>query len=129
MAITWADWFTPLRRVAATCTLIGVVGTSYVAVGLPVPATLYQVDGRIAPIMAKMVNLQAMIISNSLDQLDTRMSLLRNEKLIIEQTLATRIDLPSRQSFNVRLGEIADYMNRIERRREELARQTEDLKK
>ena len=115
--------------IVAFCTVLTLTGTSYVALGLPIPATKTYVDERLAPIKESLTSVKVLIISNSLDQLDTRKGILRGEKLVIEQTLTGRVDLTTRSAFNGRLGQIADEMLAIERRKDELSKRTDDLEK
>jgi hypothetical protein len=118
-----------LPIVLAVCSLLGLLGTSYVAVGLPVFATHAYVDERLVPIKVTLRDVKVLIISNSLDQLDTRKGILRSERLAIEQALTQRIDLASRQTFNNRVGQIGDELLAIERRKDELAKRTDELEK
>ncbi len=118
-----------LPGLVAACSLIAVLGTSYVAMGLPVPATKAYVDMRDMTLKEGLTSVKVLIISNSLDQLDTRKGILRAEKLVIEQTLTGRIDLTTRSAFNGRLGQISDEMLALERRKDDLAKRTDDLER
>lgn len=113
----------------AVITLVATIGSGYVAMGGPVPATKIYVDERLAPIKESLIAVKVLIISNSLDQLDTRKTLLRTERQALEQALTERIDLSRRSAFNNRIGQINDDLLSIERRKDDLTKRTDDLEK
>ncbi len=113
----------------AICTAITIAGSSYVAVGLPVPATLGAVDAKLAPFKQDLKQVKVLIISNSLDQLDTRKNMLRIERTALEQALTERIDLARRSAFNNRIGQINDDLLAIERRKDDLSKRSDDIEK
>jgi hypothetical protein len=113
----------------AVCTFLAIFGSTYVASGFPVPASKTYVDERLVPLKESLKQVKVLIISNSLDQLDTRKGILRAERIVIEQTLTERIDLMRRSAFNNRIGQINDDLLAIERRKDELSKRTDDIEK
>jgi|SRR5215203_1075096 len=101
------------KEVAAALGAGGVAFSIYTASGLPVPATITQVESRIAVVTETIKGVRV-------DGLEGRRSIimltktsLRNEKGAIERTLDA-LDSSARVTMNRRLGEIGDQIRDLD---------------
>jgi hypothetical protein len=116
-----------LKEVAAALGAGGVAFSIYTASGLPVPATIGQVETRIAAVNETIKGVRV-------DGLEGRRSIimltktsLRNEKGAIERTLGA-LDMAARVTMNRRIGEIGDQLKDLEEQDAEVRAKMNALK-
>lgn len=115
------------RDVAAALGMGGVLWSAYSVSGLPVPATIAQVDARIAAVSEQVKGLK-------IDQLDSQRSMirltritLRNEHSALERSIAS-VDVPTKVTMTRRQGEIDDTMKELDATDQDLRERIAELK-
>jgi hypothetical protein len=119
--------FDKAEKVAAALGAGGVAFSIYTAAGLPIPATIAQVDKRIEIVNDAIsgVRLENLEGRRSIIQL-TRVSL-RNEKGAIERSMES-LDSPARVTMNRRVGEIGDQLKELDDQDAEVRAKMNSLK-
>jgi hypothetical protein len=97
------------RDVAAALGMGGILWSAYTVSGLPVPATIKQVDERIAGINQTISGLRFDHLESRRETVRLARISLRNEKGAIERTLPD-LDGTTRATMNRRMGEIEDQL-------------------
>lgn len=121
--------FAKLGSYAKTLTVvagaIGVITTAYAAVGLPIPASRFYVDEKMAPISDAVKSIKVIVLNSSRDQINASKGLLRNEKLAIETSMPTLAPI-DKVTMTSRLGRIEDEMTELDRRDDKLRQQLQE---
>jgi len=102
-----------IKNIAATIGVIIPLGGIYTAAGLPVPATISQVDSRINPLREGLVNLQLVVLQQQRESLTARRNFLRQDKFQI-QTANTAVNDLQKRLNESRLAQIEDSIREIE---------------
>jgi hypothetical protein len=115
------------KDLAAALGLGGVLWSAYSVSGLPIPATIAQVEQRISAVneTIKGVRVDGLEGRRSIIQL-TKVSL-RNEKGAIERTLEN-LDTSARVKMTRRLGEIGDQLKDLDDQDGELRHKMNELR-
>jgi hypothetical protein len=95
-------------------------GTLYVGLGLPLPATVAYVDGKIAAVVAAVADVKQTVLEGQLRDIVSQRALLRNERAALDRTIDKAPD-GSRFVLQRRLGEIDDSLTRLTREEEAVA--------
>jgi len=89
--------------------------SAYAVSGLPVPATLKQVEQRIEVVSASLRELKADVLATQRSTIGLSRNLLRTERAsAVRSTEVTGIDIPARLTFHRRVEEIDDLLRDLE---------------
>jgi hypothetical protein len=121
MALSMWDTLGYAKTAAATLGVTGVLYSAYSVSGLPVPATVYQVDQRIERVRSSIqsVNVEVLETQRSVNSL--RRSALRAERYLLSKTD------PTVHSIR-RLGEIDDELIDITKKDDVLGNKVQSIK-
>jgi len=115
-----------IKNIAATIGVIIPLGGIYTAAGLPVPATITQVDSRINPLREGLVNLQLVVLQQQRESLTARRNFLRQDKFQI-QTANTAVNELQKRLNESRLSQIEDSIREIEAKDVVIQKKIEEL--
>lgn len=115
-----------IKNIAATIGVIIPLGGIYTAAGLPVPATISQVDSRINPLREGLVNLQLVVLQQQRESLTARRNFLRQDKFQI-QTANTAVNDLQKRLNESRLSQIEDSIREIEAKDIVIQKKIEEL--
>jgi hypothetical protein len=115
-----------IKNIAATIGVIIPLGGIYTAAGLPVPATISQVDSRINPLREGLVNLQLVVLQQQRESLTARRNFLRQDKFQI-QTANTAVNDLQKRLNESRLAQIEDSIREIEAKDLVIQKKIEEL--
>lgn len=115
------------KDVAAALGVTGLIYSAYTASGLPIPATIYQVELRVAPINEQLKVLSAVQIETQRSVLAFRKGFLRDQRYSLDAALATA-DPANKITLTRRLGEISDEINDIEKQDDALSKSVQQLR-
>jgi hypothetical protein len=115
-----------IKNIAATIGVIIPLGGIYTAAGLPVPATISQVDSRINPLREGLVNLQLVVLQQQRESLTARRNFLRQDKFQIQTANVAVSDLQKRLNES-RLSQIEDSIREIEAKDIVIQKKIEEL--
>jgi hypothetical protein len=115
------------KNVAAAMGVGGILWSAYSVSGLPVPATIHQVDERLGKLSKRMDGI-------TIDQLEgqrsvirlTRVSL-RNEQTALEHVLTSAVETGTKRTISRRVLEIADELRILETRDDGLRKRIDGL--
>jgi hypothetical protein len=115
------------KDLAAALGLGGVMFSAYTASGLPVPATIAQVDQRIAAVTETIKGLRVDGLEGRRAIIALNKTSLRNEKGAIERSVAT-VDSAAKVTMTRRLGEITDQLADLDQQDTEIRTKMNELK-
>lgn len=104
------------------------IGSAYVALGGPLPATIAYVDAKIATVIASVGDVKVTILEGQLRDIGSQRALLRNERGAIARTVE-RAPEATRLVLARRLGDIDDALARLTREEESVAAKLAEGKK
>ena len=110
------------RDIAAALGVGGILWGAYASSGLPVPATIHQVEMRIGEVNKGIQDLRVMVLESRRGQLVSTRNFLRNERGGLTRALPQIPDLVTRTTMERRVAQIDDELL-------DIAAQDEDLKK
>ena len=116
------------KNAAAIMGVGGVLWSAYSVSGLPVPATLHQVDERLSKITKRMDGL-------SVDQLEgqravirlTRVSLRNEQTALVQVNESSNLETGAKRTLSRRLAEIGDELKILDDRDEGLRKRIDGL--
>lgn len=101
-------------HVAKALGIATAVGSTYIALGLPMPATVAYVDGKISTVIDAVADVKSTVLEGRLLNITTQRALLRNEKVALTRAIEKAPE--SAKSVLIRrLGEIEDALGRLSR--------------
>jgi hypothetical protein len=115
------------KDLAAFMGLTGVLWSAYSVSGLPVPATIAQVDQRIATVTETIKGVRVDGLEGRRAIISLTKTSLRNEKGAIARTIEG-LDVSAKVTMNRRLGEIEDQLKDLEDQDTEVRTKMIDLK-
>lgn len=116
-----------IKNIAATIGVIIPLGGIYTAAGLPVPATISQVDSRINPLREGLVNLQLVVLQQQRESISARRNFLRQDKFQIMTANSTTKDDMQKRLNESRLSQIDDSLREIEAKDVTIQQKIEEL--
>lgn len=96
------------------------IGSTYIALGLPMPATVQYVDGKIATVVSAVADVKTTILEGQLRDITSQRALLRNEKTALSRTI-DKAPESARITFARRMGDIEDALAKLTREEEGVA--------
>ena len=90
------------------------LGSAYLALGLPLPASTQYVDGKIATVVVGIADVKVTILEGQSRNIVSQRALLRNEKSALTRTIE-RAPTDVKTVLNRRMGEIDDALMRLTR--------------
>ncbi|WP_311276183.1 hypothetical protein [Methylobacterium sp. WCS2018Hpa-22] len=100
--------------VAKALGAVTAVGSAYIALGLPLPATVAYVDGKISTVVSAVADVKVTILEGQLRDITSQRALLRNEKTALTRTVDKAPD-SAKPIFARRMGEIEDALAKLTR--------------
>jgi hypothetical protein len=122
------SYLKPAKDVAAALGIGGIMLSAYTVSGLPMPATVYQLDQRVKPIelSVRAITLDSVETQRSL--LALRRTFLRNEEYTLQKAIESG-DAQTKITLTRRLGEIDDELVDISKRDDALVAHAAELKR
>jgi hypothetical protein len=114
------------KNAAAALGVTGVVYSAYSSSGLPVPATMYQVETRIDGVRNSIQTVSAEVIDTQRSVLALRKNVLRSEKYTLSRTIEGS-DVSAKLALTRRLGEIDDEITELEKKDDFLQRRMQSI--
>lgn len=96
------------------------LGSTYVALGLPLPATVQYVDGKIATVVSAVSDVKTVVLQGQMRDIASQRALLRNEKTALTRTME-KAGESGRLVLTRRLGEIEDALVKLTREEDSVA--------
>jgi hypothetical protein len=115
------------KDVGAALGFGGVLWSAYSVSGLPIPATIAQVDQRIAAVTETIKGVRVDGLEGRRAIISLTKTSLRNESGAITRTIEG-LDVSARVTMNRRLGEIGDQLKDLEEQDTELRQRMNELK-
>lgn len=115
-----------IKNIAATVGVVLPLGGIYTMSGLPVPATISQVETRIQPIKDGMQSLQITVLQGQLESLRTRRNFLRADLYALDSARPPK-DAASSLINQRRKGQIGDELADIDRQYANISGRIEEL--
>src|SRR5512139_3338486 len=115
------------KNIAAALGVGGVVYSAYTVSGLPVPATVFQVDQRIENVRSAIHSLNGEMIETQRAVMALRRSALRGEKYTLMRTITTA-DTVAKAALTRRMGEIEDEIADIEKKDDDLLKRSQAIR-
>ncbi|MGX1098853.1 hypothetical protein [Amorphus sp. MBR-141] len=119
MSLSLDSALTVIGGVVKAIGYVGVIGASYVAIGLPLPATVEYVDHSIGAISTSLFDLRQTVLEGQLRDIVAQRNFLRNEETTIRRSLDL-IDDSAKAVLLLRLGEIQDTLKTLDRQEVEV---------
>jgi hypothetical protein len=116
-----------IKNIAATIGVIIPLGGIYTAAGLPVPATISQVDSRINPLREGLVNLQLVVLQQQRESISARRNFLRQDKFQIQTANGTTQNELQKRLNESRVNQIEDSLREIEAKDLVIQKKIEEL--
>jgi hypothetical protein len=123
---SYIDILRHAKNAAAAIGVTGVVYSAYSSSGLPVPATIYQVETRIDGVRNSIQTVSVEVIDTQRSVIALRKNVLRSEKYTLSRTIEST-DVTAKLALTRRLGEIEDELSEIEKKDDALQRRMQSI--